>query len=50
MEARLNLGIALSLAGSNTEALAQFQQVLQRSPTNGLAQHYVQALTTAPAH
>jgi tetratricopeptide (TPR) repeat protein len=50
VEARLNLGIALSLAGSNTEALAQFQQVLQRSPTNQIAQHYVQSLTTAPAH
>jgi len=45
IEARLNLGIALYQQQKREEALATFEEVLQRSPTNALAQKYVRALS-----
>jgi tetratricopeptide (TPR) repeat protein len=44
LEARLNLGIALVNLGQRDEALAQFDEVLRRSPTNALALRYTQSL------
>lgn len=44
LEARLNLGVALLNEKNYPAALEQFEQVLQRSPTNGIAAHYVEAL------
>jgi len=44
IEARLNLALALLNQKKNTEALAEFQAVLQRSPANELAQKYVTVL------
>lgn len=44
LEARLNLGIALANQKHYAESLAEFVQVIQRSPTNGLALKYAQAL------
>jgi len=44
VEARLNLGIALYRMGQLSESLAEFQQVTARSPTNALAQHYLDLL------
>jgi hypothetical protein len=44
LEARLNLGIALSKANRNGEALEEFEQVLQRNPANALALEYIQTL------
>jgi tetratricopeptide (TPR) repeat protein len=43
-EARLNLGIALYRQEKLTEAFREFEQVLQRNPTNALALKYLQAL------
>ena len=45
LEARLNLGIALLKETNYPAALAQFEQVLQRSPTNAIAAQYVKALS-----
>jgi Flp pilus assembly protein TadD len=45
IEARLNLGIALYQQQKREEALATFEEVMQRSPTNALAQKYVRALS-----
>ncbi len=44
LEARLNLGIALTKAGSARDALTEFETVLKLSPTNNLAQRYVESL------
>jgi tetratricopeptide (TPR) repeat protein len=44
LEARLNLGIALANQKLYAESLAEFVQVIQRSPTNTLALKYAQAL------
>jgi tetratricopeptide (TPR) repeat protein len=47
IEARLNLGVALHNQKHYREALAEFEEVLQRSPTNRLAAQYVQGLQKA---
>jgi len=47
VEARLNLGIALYRQQKLDEALAEFEAVVQRSPTNALALKYLQALRDA---
>jgi tetratricopeptide (TPR) repeat protein len=44
IEARLNLGIALYKDGQFEQSLPQFEQVAARSPTNALAQHYLDLL------
>ena len=44
LQARLNLGIALDLAGNKTEAIAQFEDVLRRDPTNAVANLHLQSL------
>jgi Flp pilus assembly protein TadD len=44
VEARLNLGIALYRDGQWNESLIEFQKVVAESPTNILAQGYVDAL------
>jgi tetratricopeptide (TPR) repeat protein len=44
IEARLNLGIALYQQKKREEALATFEEVLKRSPTNAVAQKYVRVL------
>jgi tetratricopeptide (TPR) repeat protein len=44
LEARLNLGIALVKLGQRDEALAQFDEVLRRNPTNAVALRYNQSL------
>jgi tetratricopeptide (TPR) repeat protein len=44
LEGRLNLGIALMNQKRYREALEEFEQVIQRSPTNALATQYIQAL------
>jgi tetratricopeptide (TPR) repeat protein len=43
-EARLNLGMALENAGNYSEALAQFDKVLEQNPTNVVALNNAQAL------
>jgi Flp pilus assembly protein TadD len=43
-EARLNLGISLVDAGNYSEALVEFEKVLQQDPTNAKALQYAQAL------
>jgi Tfp pilus assembly protein PilF len=45
VEARLNLGMALANEGNYSEALSQFEEMLQRDPTNKLALGYVRALS-----
>lgn len=45
LEARLNLGIALYQQQKREEALATFEEVLRRSPTNAVAQKYIRALS-----
>jgi tetratricopeptide (TPR) repeat protein len=47
VEARLNLGIALYQQKKFEAALSEFQDVLQRSPTNALALRYLQKLVHA---
>jgi Flp pilus assembly protein TadD len=49
MEAHLNLGIALANDKRYSEALAEFEEVLQRNPTNSLALKYVEALRESRA-
>jgi tetratricopeptide (TPR) repeat protein len=44
VEARLNLGIALFREEQWNESLHEFEQVAARSPTNALAQHYLEIL------
>ena len=44
VEARLNLGVALMRLGRRDEALAEFEQVLQRQPTNAAALKYAATL------
>jgi tetratricopeptide (TPR) repeat protein len=44
MEARLNLGIALFQEGEWNQSLNEFEQVTARSPTNAVAQHYLDIL------
>jgi tetratricopeptide (TPR) repeat protein len=44
VEARLNLGIALFREEQWNESLNEFEQVAARSPTNALAQHYLDLL------
>jgi tetratricopeptide (TPR) repeat protein len=44
MEARLNLAIALTNQKRYREAINEFEQVIQRSPTNATAVQYLQAL------
>ena len=43
-EARLNLGMALENEGNYSEALAQFDKVLEQSPANAMALNHAQAL------
>ncbi len=43
-EARLNLGMALENAGNYSEALEEFEKILEQKPSNALALNYVQAL------
>jgi tetratricopeptide (TPR) repeat protein len=49
LEARLNLGIALVGLGQRDEALAQFEEVLSRNPTNALALRYTEMLRSQSA-
>jgi tetratricopeptide (TPR) repeat protein len=44
IEARLNLGIALFQEGEWKQSREQFEQVTAHSPTNALAQHYLELL------
>jgi Flp pilus assembly protein TadD len=44
IEARLNLGIALYQDGQLDASQTEFEQVAARSPTNVLAQHYLELL------
>jgi len=43
-EARFNLGISLVDAGNYSEALVEFEKVLEQDPTNAKALQYAQAL------
>jgi tetratricopeptide (TPR) repeat protein len=43
-EARLNLGMALENEGSYSEALVQFDKVLEQNPTNAMALDNAQVL------
>ena len=47
LEARLNLGIALVHANRKEQAIQEFEEVLRRSPSNALAQKYLQSLRAA---
>jgi len=44
VEARVNLGIALYRGQQWNESLEEFEQIVARSPTNALAQHYLELL------
>jgi len=44
IEPRLDLGIALAKEGQAADALKEFETVAQRSPTNAVAQHYIELL------
>ena len=43
-EARLNFGIALENEGKNSEALAQFEKVLDQDPSNSTAMSHAKVL------
>jgi Flp pilus assembly protein TadD len=42
--AQLDLGVALMKQGRLSEALAEFEEILQRSPNNAMALHNIQVL------
>ena len=44
VDARVNLGTVLAQTGRGPEAMALFQEVLLRSPTNEVALKYMQSL------
>lgn len=48
LDARVNLGMAFAQLQRRTEALALFEEVLLRNPTNAVAQKYVQSLRGSP--